>query len=184
MFWEVLGTSVLLMLSRIADVTIGTLRTVFIIQGRRGVASALGFVEVTVWILAVSAVIANIDENPIYIIPYGLGFALGNYIGLTLERWIATGKEVLLFFSRNGIELAKALRDKGFAATAIQGEGRDGPIAMILAEMPRRKIRPAVECALRLDPKCFYIIQDVRTASTELARLPQPSGWRAILKKK
>ena len=179
----VLITCVLIIGARITDVALGTLRTVYVIQGRRGVSWILGFFEILVWILAVSQVIQNLSY-PAYAISYAFGFATGNYVGMTLEQWLATGRQVVRVFTREGRKIAIQLRSEGFRVTSFPGEGRDGPIDMLFIEVPRRKTSDIALFSREVDPKCFYIIEDVREASIATLMLHQPTGWRAILKKK
>ncbi|MGE0821843.1 MAG: DUF2179 domain-containing protein [Candidatus Binatia bacterium] len=179
----VLVTCFLIIIARVADVTLGTLRTVYVIQGRRGVSWALGFFEILIWILAVSQVIQNLSY-PAYAVSYAFGFATGNYAGMTLEKWLATGRQVVQVFTREGHKIAGQLRSEGFPVTAFQGEGRDGPIEMLFIEIPRWKTRDITLFVREIDPKCYYIIEDVRDVSHSSLLLHQPTGWRAILKKK
>lgn len=174
----------LIFAARVVDVTLGTLRTVWIVQGRRISVFCLGFVEILIWVFAVSSVIQNL-ENPWYAVFYAIGFATGNYIGITLEQKLAYGEQVVRVFSRNGDELASALRDCGYGVTVFRGEGRDSPVDMCFVESRRRNIRKIVNLARQTDPVCYYVVDDVAHAST-VPRQPstEPTGWRAILKKK
>lgn len=179
----VLVTCLLIIAARITDVSLGTLRTVNVIQGRRGVSWVLGFFEILIWIFAVSKVIGNLQQ-PAYAISYALGFATGNYVGMTFEKWIAFGEQVVRVFTREGPKMAAQLRSEGFRVTSFEGEGRDGMIHMLFIEIPRRKTADIIEFARQLDPKCFYVVDDVRMASLASITLHEPTGWRAILKKK
>lgn len=49
----ILGT-LLILVMRICDVSIGTVRTLMVVQGRKTLSGILGFFEVTIWILATS----------------------------------------------------------------------------------------------------------------------------------
>jgi uncharacterized protein YebE (UPF0316 family) len=62
--------------------------------------------------------------------------------------------------------------------------GRDGPLAVLFIEIPRKKARDIVLFAEKIDPKCFCIIDDIRQTVPAVAMLHQPTGWRAIMKKK
>ena len=66
---EVLVTTCLIILARIADVWLGTGRTVAVVNGRKGMALGLGFFEVLSWGVAVSKVVTNL-ESPIYALAY------------------------------------------------------------------------------------------------------------------
>jgi len=83
---------VLIILARITDVTLDTIRTVAIVQGRRVFAAVLGFFEAVICVCAVAKVLLNMD-HPIYAVAYGLGFALGTFLGITIEQRLAFGQQ-------------------------------------------------------------------------------------------
>lgn len=180
---EVLGTCLLIVIARIGDVSLGTLRTICVVNGQRGVAWILGFFEILIWLMVVSKVINSLDD-PAYAIAYALGFATGNYIGITLEKYVAFGEQVVRVFTRQGVQLAEDLRGSGFVVTRFAGEGRDGPVDLLFIETPRKLAPKAAQQAKQLDPDCFIVVDDVRSVSSGLLRGFEPTGWRAILKKK
>jgi len=180
---EVLFNSLLIVTARVADVSLGTMRTVAVINGRRGVAFVIGFFEVLIWVSIVRLVINSLD-NPIYAISYAGGFALGTFVGLTIEGRFGTGNQVLRVFSRKGEEMVTSLRQAGFVVTVFEGSGREGPISMLFLEAPRRGARRALDIITPIDPDCFYIIDDVRFSSGKRGRFHRATGWRAIGKRK
>jgi uncharacterized protein YebE (UPF0316 family) len=155
----------LIFVARVGDVSLGTLRVVMVTQGRRGRAALLGFFEVLIWVCAVSAVLQNLRQ-PLFAIAYALGFATGNYVGLTGERWAALGRQVVRIFSRSGHEMAETLREKGFRVTLFEAQGRDGSVAMLYTETERRLVPSVVEVARGIDPRCYYVVDDIRVASS------------------
>lgn len=113
---------VLIMLARICDVTIGTMRIIFVSKGQRYVAPILGFFEVFIWIIVIGQIMANLNNWACYF-GYALGFALGNYVGMRVEEYLAVGKQLVrVIATRDGIDLVKSLNTKGFGATLIEGE--------------------------------------------------------------
>jgi uncharacterized protein YebE (UPF0316 family) len=151
--------------ARICDVSLGTLRLIMVTQGRRTIAALLGFFEVLIWVSAVSKVIANLS-HPAFAIAYAAGFASGNYVGLTIERWAALGRQVVRVFSRQGAELAEKLRAAGYRVTLFEGSGRDGPVHMVYTETERRGVPRLLESARSIDPICYYVVDDIRFASS------------------
>ena len=75
----------LIFLARICDVSIGTLRIIFVSKGKKNIAPILGFFEVLIWITAISKIMQNLD-NYINYIAYAAGFATGNLIGMIIEE--------------------------------------------------------------------------------------------------
>lgn len=182
--WSVIGISLLIFLARICDVGLGTLRSVAVINGRRGTAWCLGFFEVLVWVYAVSKVISQIHVSPLYAVAFALGAATGSYLGVTVERYIAYGEQVVRIFTRKGVEVAAALREQGFRVTEIDGRGMSGPVELLFIEVRRRQAMSVAAIARQIDSECYYIVDDIRMTSSAYVRHFQPTGWRAILKKK
>jgi uncharacterized protein YebE (UPF0316 family) len=181
---NVLGVCLLIFVARIGDVSLGTIRTICVVNGRRGVAWILGFFEILIWIMVVSKVINNLNV-PAYAIAYAFGFATGNYVGITIEKYLAFGEQVVRVFTRQGAALAADLRTAGFGVTQLSGEGRDGPVDLLFIETPRKIAPQAAQQAKKFDPDCFIVVDDIRSTSNAYARGPlQANGWMGILKKK
>jgi len=152
--------------ARLLDVSIGVVRTVAIVQGHRGRAFALAFFEVLIWVLMVSRVILTVQEHPWYAIPYALGFALGNWLGMVVVARLGSGHTVVRVFSRKGDEMAAALRDQGITVTVFDGRGRDGPVQMLFIETRSRGSKRVIELARGVDPTCYHVVADIRSTSS------------------
>ena len=74
----------LIIVARICDVSMGTLRVAFIARGRKYLAAACGFVEVLIWISVVSRVLTG-DQKFLTYVAYALGFASGTLVGMFIE---------------------------------------------------------------------------------------------------
>jgi uncharacterized protein YebE (UPF0316 family) len=170
MDWNVLFGAALIFGARIADVSLGTLRTVAVINGRKTVAWALGFCEVLIWVLVVSQVITTVRENFVNAVAYALGFATGNFVGIMIEQYFAFGRQIVRVFTRDGGSMADSMRSKGLVVTEFEGKGRDGPVAMLFVETERRSAQDVVDLAREVDPDCYYTIGDIREASSKSAR--------------
>ncbi|MBN2468173.1 MAG: DUF2179 domain-containing protein [Deltaproteobacteria bacterium] len=180
---EIIAKCLLIIVARITDVSLGTLRTVFIVHGRKGIAFVVGFIEILIWLVVISSVIKNLDK-PIYAVSYAFGFGLGTYVGITIEAWLKAGEQVIRTFTRKGGEIATGLRSSGYIVTQFEGTGREGPISLLFLKTDRRKVAEVVDYVTGIDPDCFYIIDNVRLSSGRKIRYQSPTGWRAILKKK
>ena len=153
----------LIVLARITDVTLDTIRTAAIVQGRRGFAAVLGFFEAVVYILAVAKVLLNMD-HPVYALAYGLGFATGTYLGITIEQRLAFGQQLASLFTRKGVELANVMRAAGYRVAEVHGHSRDGDLTIVYVEIPRRQAHKLIRDAGAVDDTCFCIVNDVRVA--------------------
>lgn len=173
----------LIFLARIGDVTLGTLRTISIVQGRAITAWFLGFFEILVWVVAASHVLNNFD-SPLYVICFALGFATGNYVGIRIEQWLAFGEQVVRIFSRATRRMVDDLREAGFRVTCFPGEGRSGPVNLLFIEVKRKDVARLVRRAGELDPECFYLVDDIRSSARPALLPTSATGWRAVFKKK
>jgi len=159
------------------------LRRLFLTLPGRLTAACLGFVEILIWILVVSEVIQNL-ETPIYAVSYAGGFALGTYVGIGIEGWLAPGRQVLRIFTRQGKSVAGALRTRGHRLTEFAGQGNDGPVDVLLMEAPRRVMPGTLALVAQLDPLALTVLDDVRVPSLQPVAATGPSFWSQIVKKK
>jgi len=177
---------IVIFLARVTDVSMGTMRTISIVQGRTKIAFLLGFVEVSMWLVIISTVIHRIAEKPILGVFYALGFSTGNVVGIILERRIAFGHIIMRIIStESGKEMAEKIRESGHAVTTFQGEGISGPVTMLYVVCRRKEQNDIVQIVRSVEPDAFYIVDQAGSVS-KIYRpfIPQPTGWRAILKKK
>ena len=172
-----------IILARITDVSLGTLRTVFVVQGRRGLSWIMGFFEILIWVVVVSKVIQNLSE-PVYAISYAFGYATGNVVGITLEKWLAIGEQIVRVYTQEGEKIATQLRSEGFRVVAFQGDDGDNMLDLLVIEIPRRKTYDVTLFIREIDADCTYSVEDARAVSRGSLLLHQPTGWRAVLKKK
>lgn len=175
----------LIFMARIADVSLGTVRTICVVRGMRGLATAMGFLEVSIWITAVSSVMTHL-RDPLNVIAYASGFATGNWVGIWLENRLAIGHQMVRMITRErGRELAERLRGEGHSVTEVIGKGGDGPVELCFTAAARREVPGIVALAVRIDPDVLTTVEDVRSTNLKMyRRVPNKTGWRAVLKKK
>jgi uncharacterized protein YebE (UPF0316 family) len=163
---------VVIVVARVADVSLDTVRTAAIIQGRRLFAALLGFFEAVVYISVVAKVLLNMS-HPVYALAYGVGFAAGTYLGIVIEQSLAFGDQVVSLFTRNGLTLFRALRDTGYRVAEVNAHVRDGDLAILIVEIARKHAGSLLRNVALLDPSCFCVINDVRLAKVVGASMPQ-----------
>lgn len=152
----------LIFLARILDVSIGTLRIIFVSKGLKYLAAMLGFVEALVWVLAISQVITNLSSWVTYI-AFALGFAAGNLVGMLLEERIAMGNLIVRIITRHEAdELVRYMREAGYGVTSVDADGEAGPVKLLFTIARRRKLPEIIAIIKRYNPNAFYTIEDVR----------------------
>lgn len=175
--------------ARVADVSLGTVRTICVVKGKQLLAAGLGFLEVMIWVVAVSGVLSEITV--LRVVAFGLGFSLGNLLGIWIESKLALGRQMLIIISpRRARSVAFALRLADYRVTELGGRGRESRVTICIAVVRRRNTPKAVVIARGADPDCFINVNDVHENEPlpGLERYPQATvfstGWRAIFKKK
>jgi uncharacterized protein YebE (UPF0316 family) len=154
--------SILIFFSRICDVSLGTLRIIFISKGKKFLAPLLGFFEVLIWIVAIKQLMANITTIWLYLV-YALGFAAGTYIGMLIEEKISIGKVIIRIITRKDAnDLIKKLREEGYKLTVSNAKGRDGEVSIIFSIIERKKLRKIIKIIHEKNPKAFYTIEDLK----------------------
>ncbi|MBR8537430.1 DUF2179 domain-containing protein [Carboxylicivirga sediminis] len=160
----------LIFLSRVADVTIGTLRIVFISKGLKLLAPILGFFEILIWLLAMSKVFQNLD-NWLYFIAYAGGFAMGNFVGLKIEERLALGYvNIRITTQKPGTELIQNLSDAGYGVTYMNAYGSKGHVNIIYCVLKRKDITEVTQIIKKFNPKAFYTVEDIRLANSGVFR--------------
>lgn len=159
---SLIGGYLFIFCARICDVSLGTMRTIMVVRGHRLYAAIIGFFEVSIYIVALGKIFANLD-NPLSIIVYASGYATGNYVGSMLEEKLAVGiLTIQVITLKNPLELTELLRNQGYGVTVIEGQGREGT-RYILQIIQARRCLPTLRKEVdKWDPDAFLTVFDAR----------------------
>ena len=147
---------------RVFDMTLDTLRVLFVMRGRKKIAWVLGFFQSAIFVTAIGTVLSNLD-NPLNIVGYAAGFATGNVVGMIIEERLAIGHISMNIISpRLGTAIAEHLRADGYAVTEISARGKDGMVTMLNCLVLRKNVDKARHLVNEIDPEAFITIEDVR----------------------
>jgi uncharacterized protein YebE (UPF0316 family) len=147
---------------RVTDMSLDTLRMLFVVRGRKGIAWTLGFFEAAIYIVAITRVLSNLG-NPLTILGYAAGFATGNVVGMLIEERLAIGHiQMSIVSSTRGVALAQALRDAGFAVTEVPARGKDGMVHLLNASVLRKDVPNVERVVHEVDTEAFVTSADVR----------------------
>ncbi len=120
----------------------------------------LGLMEVSMWLVVISAVITQIAAKPLLGVFYALGFSVGNVVGILVERRVALGNMSLRVISAaRGGELARRSRELGYGVTTFQGEGRSGAVTLLYVVCGRKDFRRALDTVKSVEPGAFYVTE-------------------------
>jgi len=152
----------LVFLARVIDVSMGTLRIIFVAKGLKHFAAMLGFFEALIWLMAVTQIMQNLNSWQTYI-AFALGFAVGNYFGVVLEEKIALGNLLIrIITQREADELVHVLWDTGYGVTSVDAQGESGPVKLIFSITKRKHLTKIISIIKKYNPNAFYTIEDMR----------------------
>lgn len=165
----------LIFFSRVIDVSLDTIRIVFISKGNKFLAPILGFFEVLIWLIAITRIMQNLD-NFVYYIAYAGGFATGNYIGLIIEEKLALGVQMFRIITlKEASTLIESLTLKGYGVTSVDAEGKNGKVNIIFSVVKRSESKKVIDIIHLHNPNAFYSIEDVRRVNENNPTLNMPS---------
>jgi uncharacterized protein YebE (UPF0316 family) len=159
--WAILP--ILIFLARLTDVSLGTMRIIFISRGVKYIAPLIGFVEINIWLLAIGQIMQNLD-NIVCSFAYAGGFAIGNLVGIMIEEKLSIGLVLLRLITRHdNKELIDYLKSQNYGVTTHDAEGVKGPVKIIFAVIRRKDLHCVVDHINQIHPHTFYSVEDVRS---------------------
>ncbi len=165
----------LIFMARICDVSINTIRIIYMLGGRRYTSTILGFFESLIWLLAISQIFKHLDNWVCYV-AYPAGFASGIFVGMLMEERIAYGKVIVRIITRKDvIQLIQFLNANGFRYTKVVAEGPDGHENLVFTVLQRERLDDLLKKLKEILPTAFYTIEKVKAAA-ESGALPEEKG--------
>ncbi len=149
---------------RILDVSLGTIRTILTIKGKKFIASTIGFIEVAVWFAVVKEAL-NTDINSIWIVlSYAGGYATGTFVGAFISERFIKGSFGLQVITNNKGEVAEVLRQNGYAVSVIDIEGKDkeNDKHMLFLEIDKKHFNHVKNLIKQIDPKAFIVVNETK----------------------
>lgn len=154
--------ALLIFMLRVADMSLDTIRVLFVVRGKKAITWVLGFFQSLIFVIAISSVLTELD-NVLNVIGYATGFATGNLVGMLIEQRLAIGHILVTIISSNrGAFIAERLRAGGYAVTEIPGRGRNGTVFELHASVQRKDVPNVETIVLEADPQAFITAEDVR----------------------
>ncbi|MEG0842823.1 MAG: DUF5698 domain-containing protein [Romboutsia sp.] len=148
--------------ARCTDVTLATIRTIFVVKGKKKLAFFIAIFEIVIYLYAMDKVLSDLSD-PFKVVAYALGFATGNVVGIMLESKLAIGLiTAQIFTSKNVDEFSTYLRDRGFGVTVIEGRGREGVKYILQIVLDRKKLSSFESTVSSYDENSFVTVSEIR----------------------
>jgi len=173
--WEVL----LILIAKVVEVSVSTLRIIFIGKGLRKPGTILALFEILLWVFIASRVITGIQETPLKGIYYSIGFAAGVYLGSIIEAKLGVGRILIqaIIMKEEASKVLNGLRDAGYAVTSLdaQGKYKEREVLMIFAN--RKNKQNILHIINETDDDALVVTNDVSMVSGGFV-----SPWRRLIK--
>jgi uncharacterized protein YebE (UPF0316 family) len=167
----------LIFLARIGDVSINTIRIIYVLGGRRLTATVLGFFESFIWLMAIRQIFEHLD-NWICYVAYPAGFASGIFVGMIIEEHIAYGKVIVRIITRKEIhELLAFLNKENFRYTRVNAEGPDGHENLVFTVLERERLDDLLLKLKEILPTAFYTVERVNRAAESGTIVQESTRW-------
>ena len=150
--------------AKIVEISIQSLKTFMMVKGQRLKAAGLGFIECMIWGLVISTIISTLGDNFTLLFFYCTGYAVGLFLGSTIESKIAIGTSNLeLIANDESTELITAyLKERNMGYTVLEGRGSKDKMNMIFIVLARKET-PRVLREIRkvCDNRVFVSVSEV-----------------------
>lgn len=155
----------IIFIAKVFEVSLMTLRTVLVTKGEKVLGSLIGVVEIIIWILVASNVLTGLKDDPFKMVVYALGFAVGIYLGSTIEEKLAIGLVSLqvIVNQSEGEELTKSLRDGGVGVTVIEGQGLSEAKNILILHIQRKRKNEIIKDIVKTVPEAVISSNDLKT---------------------
>ena len=150
--------------AKIVEISIQSLKTCMMVKGQRLKAAMLGFVECMIWGLVISTIISTLGDNLLLLVFYCAGYAMGLFLGSTIEGKIALGTSNLQLIANdeNTKLIITYLRQHKRGYTVFGGQGSIDKMNMILIVLPRREMKRVLKEIRKLcQNRVFVVASDV-----------------------
>lgn len=167
----------LIFFARICDVSINTVRIIYVLGGRKFTSTLLGFFESLIWLMAIRQIFEHLD-NWICYVAYPAGFAAGIFVGMIIEEKIAYGKVIVRIITRKDVTvLLQYLNKNSMRYTYVKAEGPDGQENLVFTVLQRELLDELLETLKEMLPTAFYTVEKVNRAAESGAVVEQNARW-------
>lgn len=150
-------------LGRIIDVSLGTIRTLLTVKGKRLIAATIGFIEATIWFLIVKEAL-NSGTNSLYIVfSYAGGYAIGTYLGGLISNTIIKSNFcVQVIISDKNKKLVNKLRDEGYGVSVVDAKGHKSSKYMLFIEINHKSFKNLKNLIMEMDSNAFIFVNETK----------------------
>jgi len=169
--WVILP--ILIFAARLTDVSLGTIRIIFVSRGIKYIAPVIAFFEINIWLLAIAQIMQNLN-NIAASLAYATGFASGCFVGMLIEEKLSIGMVIVRITTKHDApQLVDSLREAGYGVTTVDADGMKGPVKIIEAVIRREDLHAILDHVHKIHPHAFYSVEDIRSVADPMFPSPR-----------
>ena len=161
----------IIILARISDVSLGTLRIILFTKGLKKLAPVVGFFEAFIWIMVVKQILTSVPglvdfKSFIAYVAYSLGYALGTYVGIVFDKKLSLGNVLIrVIVSKDCDKLELTLRENNFGVTTVDARGKEGEVSILFIVIHRTELDSVIRLIQENNPSAFFTIENVQAVN-------------------
>lgn len=147
-------------LARILDVSIGTIKSFYVIKEERIISFILSFIEVLIWYYAARTALTLDIDSILIPISYSLGYATGTYIGTYFSSMYIKGNQTVHIISNKITKKdIETIKKKNFGITSIK---TDDNKKYLIIEINKSRLNELKKTISKIDDSSFIFVNDTR----------------------
>ncbi|MFC1504198.1 DUF2179 domain-containing protein [Spirochaetota bacterium] len=163
---------ILIFMLKAVDISLDTIRIIFVSKGMKITAPIVGFFQILVWLMAVTQVFKNLDNVFAYF-AYAGGYALGVFIGINIDNKLKMGISLVqVITQKDASELIDYLKFMDYRVSSIGAQSEEGEVTIIYATVKRKETQKIIGLVKYFNPNAIYSIGDVREVSDTITKRP------------
>jgi len=146
--------------ARILDVSISTVRTVYVLKGKTSIVATLAFLEITIWFLVAREAI-NVEKINIWIVlSYSGGYTTGTIVGTFISKKFIKGNLGLEVISTKiKEENLNLIKEAGFGVSSINMNENK---LMLILQINKKRLDECKTLIYSLDQDAFITVHETK----------------------
>ena len=170
----------LIFLARVADVTVGTVKLMFVVNSAKRVAAVLAFVESLIAIVALSRIMQDASNWMAYVM-YAAGFATGTFVGMRIEEKLAYGSVMVRVISRTiSEELLSYLTLHQYRYSMVDANDHVGNTQVLFTVCKRSRLPEFQRMLEKVAPQALYTVEGVKKVSRDFLPIEEKAPKVAL----
>ncbi len=150
-------------LGRMVDVSLSTMQTMYLVKGKRSLATIVGFIDVLIWFIVVKEALNTNIQSFWIALAYAGGYAVGTFVGSGISKRVIKGTVSVQVITKNtDNKIISALKSSNYAASMVECKGvhKEDTNYMLYAQIENNKLSHFKKMITDIDPNAFITVTE------------------------